>query len=128
VTSRETFFIFNGQERNIMEFSEESESARIIGELSFQNGTSVFSTTAVPDRSGDAWLFAGNNPKATNPVLFFNSTEKIAYIPTTNTTRPPALYSVPATFYDRDQSYLIGGLGRVPEGDGSFHPANGILT
>jgi hypothetical protein len=34
-TARETFFIFNGQETNIMEFSEESESARIIGELSF---------------------------------------------------------------------------------------------
>jgi hypothetical protein len=44
-----TIFVFNGLHRKIMEFSEETETAKIIGDLPFQNDTSaVYSTTAIP--------------------------------------------------------------------------------
>jgi hypothetical protein len=122
-----TIFIFNGRQGNILEFSETSETAVIIGDLPFQivNST-VSSTTAIPNGNDGVWLFAGNRP--TNPVLLFNTVNKVVYIPTENITSLPTLYVQPASVWEGHQGYLIGGLGMVPEIDGSYHPTNGILT
>jgi hypothetical protein len=124
-----TIFIFNGKQRNILEFSETSETAVIIGDLPFQSGNStVSSATAIPNSNDGVWLFSGNNPKPTNPVLLFNTANKVVYIPTENLTSLPTLHYQPPSVWEGRQGYLIGGLGRVPEIYGSYHPTNGILT
>jgi hypothetical protein len=73
-----------------MQFQEASEIARIISDLPFQTDTSpVFSAAAIrkgkKDRNSDC-LFAGTNPKPTNPILQFNTMEKTVSIPTRNAT------------------------------------------
>jgi hypothetical protein len=124
-----TIFIFNGRQRNILEFDQESETATIIGDLPFQTGNStVYSTTAIPNGQDGVWLFAGNDPKATNPVLLFNTANKVVYIPTANSTSMPPLYEVSVSVWDGSYGYLIGGLGKVKESDGSYSPTNGVLT
>jgi hypothetical protein len=129
VSSNGTIFIFNGGQRNILEFNQESETGKIIGDLPFQTETSpVNSTTAISNGQDGVWLFAGNNPKATNPVLLFNTENKVVYIPTVNSTSLPTLYYVPASVRDGNHGYLIGGLGNAQESDGSYHPTNGIIT
>jgi hypothetical protein len=122
-----TIFIFNGRQGNILEFSETSETAVIIGDLPFQSvNSTVSSTTAIPNGNDGVWLFAGNRP--TNPVLLFNTVNKVVYIPTENVTSLPTLFFQPASVWEGRHGYLIGGLGRAPEIDGSYHPMNGILT
>jgi hypothetical protein len=123
-----TIFLFDGKEKKLMEFSEESGTARIIGDLPFENGPSaVYSTTAIPDGKDGVWLFAGDTPKSTNPILLFNTTTKDIYSSSANTTSLPTLYYLPASVSDGRYGYLIGGLGRAKESDGSTHPSNGIL-
>jgi hypothetical protein len=124
-----TIYIFNGFSNSILEFDQELETAEIIGNLPFLwSDTSVDSTVAIPSgESGVVWLFAGNNPRATNPLLFFNLTDKSVSIPSMDTTLLPSLYAQSASVWDGRYGYLIGALGRVPERDGSLHPRNGIL-
>jgi hypothetical protein len=75
-----------------MEFSEEAGTARIIGDLPFQNGPSfVYSTTTILDRKDGVWVFAGDSPKPTNPILLFNATTKDASSLSANTTLLPTL-------------------------------------
>jgi hypothetical protein len=123
-----TIIIFNGIGRNILEFDEATETAKIIGDLPFQNGTStVESTTAITDGKDGIWLFGTSNPKPTNPVLHFNMVNRIVSIPPVNRTALPTLYSAPAAVWDSGNGYLIGGIGRAPELNGSYHLTNGIL-
>jgi hypothetical protein len=128
VADNGTIFIFNGQPRNILEFSESSGTAKIIGDLPFKDGDSnVYSTTAIPNGQDSVWLFAGDNPKVTNPVLDFNMTSKIVQISSVDTTSLPTLYGVPSSVSDGLHGFVIGGIGLAREIDGSFHPTNGIL-
>jgi hypothetical protein len=114
-------FIFNGRQRNVLEFKQESETAKSIGKLSFQTGIStVYSTTAILKGQDSVWLFAGNNHKATNPVLLFNTANEVAYIPTENSISLPTLVYCPASVWDGRQGYLIGGFGREKESDKSY--------
>jgi hypothetical protein len=123
-----TIYLFDGFERKIMEFSEETGTAGIIGDLPFQNGTDgVASTTAIPHGKDGVWLFAGCNQKPTNPILFFNTTTKDIYSSSANTTSLPTLYYLPASVSDGRYGYIIGGLGMAKEIDGSTHRSNGIL-
>jgi hypothetical protein len=129
VSNNGTIFIFNGRQRNVLEFDQKSETAKIIGDLPFQSGTStVLSTTAIPDGQEGVWLFAGNTPKATNPVLLFNTANKVVYIPIIDSTSLPTLYYQPVSVGDGSHGYIIGGLGWWLESDGSYYPTNGILT
>jgi hypothetical protein len=123
-----TIYLFDGQHRSILQFNEESEIAIIIGDLPFQLGTgTVLSTTVIPFRKDSVWIFAGNNPKASNPILNFNMTSKSVSIPSLDTSSLPTLYILPSGVSDGKFGYLIGGLGRAPESNGSYHPSNGIL-
>jgi hypothetical protein len=123
-----TIFIFNGGQGTILEFNETSETGRVIGDLPFRPGTlPVSSTTAIWKGDDRVWLFAGNYPKAMNPILSFDTAKKVVIIPSANSTSPPTLYAVPASVRSSSPGYLIGGLGRVPEINGSYHPMNGIL-
>jgi hypothetical protein len=130
VSTNGTLFIFNGKQRNVLEFNTELEIARIIGDLPFGNGTTtVYSTTAMQNGQDGVWLFAGNQTKASNPLLLFNTENKSVYIPTSaNSTLLPTLHYGPASVSDGHRGYIIGGIGRSPEDDGSYHPTNGILT
>jgi hypothetical protein len=101
----------------------------IIGDLPFQSGNStVLSTTAIPNGNDGVWLFAGTNPKPTNPVLLFNTVNKLVNIPTENLASLPTLFFQPAPVWEGRQGFLIRGLRRVPEIDGTYHPTNKILT
>jgi hypothetical protein len=123
-----TIFLFDGRQRKIMEFSEETGTARIIGDLLFQNNYSgVDTTTAIPDGKDGVWLFAGNPQKPSNPILLFNTTTKNVHSSSANTSSLPTLYFAPASVSDGRYGYLIGGLGRAKESDGSTHPSNGVL-
>jgi hypothetical protein len=123
-----THFIFCGPERTIIQFNEKTEAADIIGDLPFQNGTSnVLSTAAIPNGQGGVWLFGGSHPKATNPILLFNTASKSVFIPTRNTTSLTTLYETPAAVWDGRHGYLIGGFGWYPESSGKYHPTNGII-
>jgi hypothetical protein len=122
-------FLFDGLRGKILQFSEESETARVIGELPFCNSSSskVSSTTVIGNGSGGVWLFAGNSIKPDNPILLFNTTTKDVSILSTNTSSIPTLYVHPASVFDGRDGYLIGGLGRTRENDGSTHPGSGFL-
>jgi N-acetylneuraminic acid mutarotase len=126
-----TIFIYNGYTSNIIQFDETSETAKVIADLPFQSDTqAVFSATAIPNgkENGSVWLFAGNNPKPTNPILLFNMVTPTVSIPTGNATfQFPTLYETPATVTDGRDGYVIGGFGRAAERNGSYHPNNGIL-
>jgi N-acetylneuraminic acid mutarotase len=126
-----TIFIYNGYTRDIIQFEEASETANVIADLPFQSDPhAVFSAAAIPNGKENVsiWLFAGNNPKVTNPILLFNTVTKTVSIPTGNkTSQFPTLYETPATVTDNKDGYIIGGFGRVAERNGSYHPTNGIL-
>jgi hypothetical protein len=128
-----TIHIHNGKYgRNVLEYDEVSEKTKVIADLPFQSGVSVvISNTAISyGKDGGVWLFAGNNPKPKNPVLHFNTTTKTMSIPgpSANVSSMPTLYEYPAAVTDgRYYGYLIGGIGRVSEKDGYYHPSNGIL-
>jgi hypothetical protein len=70
-----SILIYNGRyTRDIIQFEESSETATVIGDLPFQNDQSlVFSVAAIPNgkEDGSVWIFAGNNPKPTYPILLF---------------------------------------------------------
>jgi hypothetical protein len=122
-----TIFLFDGRKEKLMEFSEDTATARIIGELPFQNGAyTVLSATAILDSKDGVWLFAGDYEKPMNPVLLFNTTTKDVSSSSANTTHFPTL-SYPASISDGHSGYLVGGLGRAKESDGSTHLSNGIL-
>jgi hypothetical protein len=123
-----THFIFNAAAREVWEYSEELQTVKIIGDLPFQYGWfPVMSTAAIRTADGGVWLFAGNDPKAPAPVILFNVTTKDVNNQVANTTYLPTLYEEPASVSDGKHGYLIGGLGRLPEADGSYYPTNGIL-
>jgi hypothetical protein len=123
-----TIFLFDGYQRTVMEFSEETETASIIADLPFKNDTSAIGfTSAIPHGADGVWLFAGNGKKPTNPILLFNTTTKDVKILSENTTSLPTFYDVPASVSDGHYGYLIGGLGKAKESDGSTHLSNGIL-
>jgi hypothetical protein len=122
-----TIIIFHGKGRVILEFSEVTETAKVIAELSFYNGTSnVVSVTALPDNKDGIWLFAGSRPKPTYPILQFNTTTRAVQIPNADTTSPTLFYA-PESVSDGSHGYIIGGIGKAPEGDGNFLPGNGML-
>jgi hypothetical protein len=128
-----TILIHNGRYgSNVLEYDELSEKAKVIVDLPFQSGNvRVFSNAGIPyGKDGGVWLFAGNNPKPTNPILHFNTTTKTVSIPgpSSNVSSLPTLYESPAAVTDgRYYGYLIGGIGKLPEKDGYYHPSNGIL-
>jgi N-acetylneuraminic acid mutarotase len=127
-----TILIHNGRYgSNVLEYDELSEQVKVIVDLPFQSSNAlVFSNTAIPyGEDGGVWLFAGNNPKPKNPILHFNTTTKTVSIPgpSSNVSYMPTLYEYPAAVTDGRYGYLIGGIGRVPEKDGYYHPSNGIL-
>jgi hypothetical protein len=132
VSCNGTIFIFNGIESIIMEFSEQFGTAQIICALPFLSSYyyGPISTTAIHNGHDGVWLFAGYSSEATNPILFFNTTDKVVFIPSLKnaTSTLPNLFDVPASMSDGRQGYLIGGLGRLSEHDGSYHPTNGIIT
>jgi hypothetical protein len=129
VSTNGTMFIFNGARNHVLEFNPESETGEVIGELPFQNGTStVYSITAITNGQDGVWLFAGNYPNATNPVLFFNSRNKIVQNPLTDTIPLPTLYAATASVSDGRKVFLIVGMGSLPEHDGTHYPTNGVLT
>jgi N-acetylneuraminic acid mutarotase len=121
-------YIFSGRLRNVLVFSEESEAVKIVGDLPFQDDNlTVLSTAAILNGQDSVWLFAGNSPKATNPVLLFNVTTKDVDVQVANTTTLPTLYQVPVSVSDGRNGYIIGAFGNVRESDGSYYPTNGIL-
>jgi hypothetical protein len=123
-----TILVFDGRGRNILEFSEETETATVTAELSFYNGTyNVLYVTALPDNNDGIWLFAGSSSKPTYPILQFNTTTRAVQIPNADTKSLPYLFYAPESVSDGSHGYIIGGIGRAPEGDGSFHPGNGML-
>jgi hypothetical protein len=128
VTINGTMFIFNGQGRNVLEFNQDLGTGRIIGDLPFlPGGSDVDLTTPIPNGKGDVWIVAGNNPRTTNPVLLFNATTKIVTFPSGNKNSFPTLTFGPASVTDGKHGYIIRGLGRLPESDGSYHRSIGIL-
>jgi hypothetical protein len=112
-----------------LEFDQGFETARIIGDLLFLNGTStVWSSAAIPSGKDGVWLFAGNLRLPANPILLFNTTTKVVQVPAVNADSLPTFYEVPASTSGGRYGYLIGGLGRVNESDGSPHPTNCIIS
>jgi hypothetical protein len=104
----------SSMEENVLEFKQDSEILTIIDNPAFQTGTSiVLCTTAIPKGQAGVWLFAGNEQRATNSILFFKKTNKVVYIPSVNSTSLPSLYVTPVSVWDGRQGYLIGGFGRV---------------
>jgi hypothetical protein len=82
-----THFIFSGDSRDILEFSEEWQALKIIGDLPFDYGSDpLLSTAAVPSHHDGVWLFAGNRQQSSVPVLLFNVTSKVVYNQVANIT------------------------------------------
>jgi hypothetical protein len=131
VSRNGTIFLFDGRNRNVLEFSEDTESAKFIGDLLFQSAT-VLATSAIPDGKDGVWILAGNDPKPINPILFFNTTSKLVSAPSGNNSSTashlPTLYNRPSPVFDGlNNGYLIGGFGVARETNGSVHASDGIL-
>jgi hypothetical protein len=124
-------FNFNGAWAHVMEFTEDTESARVGADLPFEDyevDHTVSSIVAIPAEGKDeVWLFAASTNQLKNPVLLFNVKSRTVSIPSVNTTSLPTFYEVPASVSDGRYGYIIGGMGRVQETDGSYSPRNGIL-
>jgi hypothetical protein len=127
VSMNGTHFIFCGRERTVLQFNEKTETADIVGDLPFQNGFNVISTTALSNGKEGVWLFVASYPRATNPILQFNTKSMSVSIPTGDFTSLPTLNGIPASVSDGRDGYIIGALGWTRESDGSVHPTNGIL-
>jgi hypothetical protein len=132
VTINKTAFIFNGRYRNILEFDMESDTARIIAELPFWYGkNTVLSTAAIFDGRDSVWLFAGEFQKPHHPILRFNTTSKLVSIPEQDeASKVPTFccFLAAGSIWDGQDGYILGGIGRTSESDGSYHPTNGILS
>jgi hypothetical protein len=124
-------FNFNGAWAHVMEFTEDTESARVGADLPFEDfevDHTVSSIVAIPAEGRDeVWLFAASTNQLKNPVLLFNVKSRTVSIPSVNMTSLPTFYEVPASVSDGRYGYIIGGMGRVEETDGSYSPRNGIL-
>jgi hypothetical protein len=123
VSNNRTHFIFSGQAGNVLEFSEQFQTVKVIADLPFDIDFPVLSTAAIPTGNDGVWLFAGQMYRVTNPVLLFNLTNKVVYNQVANTSSLPILYQVPASVSDGKHGYLIGALNIA----GDYHPTNGIL-
>jgi hypothetical protein len=126
MTINHTAFICSGRTEKILEFNLASETVKTVGRLLFGNET-VISTAIITDNTSNrVWLFPGSEGRLNNRVMIYNSESKL-----TSTTQKnvsvPSLYFKPATVSTGRYGYIIGGLGRVPEPDGSDHPSKGIL-
>jgi hypothetical protein len=128
VSMNGTIFLFDGRNKNVLEFSEDTESAKVIADLPFQSST-VHATSAISDGKDGVWILVGNDPKPNNPTVFFNTTSKLVSAPSGNaSTTLPTLYYKPSTVYDGfNNGYLIGGIGIVRESNGTVHASDGIL-
>lgn len=128
-----SWFIFNGKKRNILEFDPEHETVKIIGRdnLSFGNHNQIASTVSIYSEKDNkqVWLFPGHDEELTNHVMVFNTETKLLSPPPPHmNVNGPALYYTPATVSTGGRyGYIIGGIGNVPESDGSKYPNNGIL-
>jgi hypothetical protein len=131
ISSNGIAFIFNGVWTHVMEFTEDTESARVGADLPFEDyevDHTVSSIVAIPAESKDeVWLFAASTNQLKNPVLLFNVKSRTVSIPSVNMTSIPIFYEVPASVSDGRYGYIIGGMGRVEETDGSYSSRNGIL-
>jgi hypothetical protein len=127
VSMNGTHFIFCGRERTILQFNEKTETADITGDLPFENSFNVISSTIIPNGQQGVWLFGASYPRATNPILEYNTTSKTVSIPTGNFISLATLNGIPASVWDGRNGYIIGALGRARESDGSVHPTNGFL-
>jgi hypothetical protein len=124
--SSQSAFIFNGRSENILEFDLESETVKIVGDLSFRNGT-VSSTASIIDSSlNGVWIFPGSDDKLTDGVKMFNLETKLASNPHHHLSIPPLFHS-PATVSAGRYGYIIGGIGRISKSSGIQHPSQGIL-
>jgi hypothetical protein len=124
--SFQSAFIFNGRSKNILEFDLESETVKIIGDLSFGNGR-VGSTASVMDSSWKmVWIFPGSYGKITDGAKMFNLETKLASNPQHRLSFPPLFHS-PATVSAGRYGYIIGGIGRKTKSSGIQHPSQGIL-
>jgi hypothetical protein len=127
VTINSSCFLFNAPQRNILEFDLDHETVKIIGELSFGARNQIASTASITDgTSNKVWLFPGHSEELDNHVMIFNPETKLVSKPLQNVSGP-SLYYKPATVSTGRYGYIIGGIGNVPETDGSKHPYNGIL-
>jgi hypothetical protein len=119
-------FIFNGKGRCVMEFDLESETAKIISGLHFHYGKNpVYSTTAIPIGQDGVWVVAGSYPPADFNVALFNATTRHSM--SVNAYLLPTLYQRPVAVRDGRHGYVIGGLGRRKEEDGTYHRSDGVL-
>jgi hypothetical protein len=108
----------------------ESDTARIIAELPFWYGkNTVLSTAAIFDGKDSVLLFAGEFQKPHHQILRFNTTSKLVSIPEQETSKVPTFccFLAAGAIWDGQEGYIVGGIGRTSESDGSYHPTNGIL-
>jgi hypothetical protein len=126
VTTSQSAFIFNGRYRKIIEFDLATETVDEIGQRSFGND-SVVSTASITDSASNrTWLFSTSWDKFNNPVETFNSETRLTSYPN-HDINVPSLYRKPAAVSAGRYGYIIGGIGRETESDGTKHPSRGIL-
>jgi hypothetical protein len=70
-------------------------------------------------------VIAGNYPPVDSPVFLFNATTRHSM--SVNAYLLPNFYQRPVTVRDGSHGYVIGRLGRRNEGDGTYHPSDGVL-
>jgi hypothetical protein len=73
VVSSQSAFIFDGHRQNILEFDLDTETVKIVGDLSFRNDTVYFTASITDSASNTAWLFPGYSSKLINRVKIFSS-------------------------------------------------------
>jgi hypothetical protein len=126
LSTKHSIFIFNGKQNNILRFNLDSETVKIVEDLSFGNDT-VSSTSCVTDStSNKVWILRGSGSKLANQAMIFNTISELTATPHPNVSLP-SLCCKPTTVSTGRYGYIIGGIGKVPESDGRKHPSHGIL-
>jgi hypothetical protein len=123
--------IFDCRNLSILEFDMESETAKVVADIPFNDPTSYVSSCAtIYDKEENVvWIFLTDYKKLKSPVLKFDTKNKVVMEPEEGLISglPPLYYMPRAVLATGKSGYLIGGFGKVKENDGTYHPSNGIL-
>jgi hypothetical protein len=127
ITINQSAFLFTIHSGVIQEFNMQSETVKIIGDLWFGDVIS-YSTASITDSSSNTvWLFPGSDEKHINRSLIFDPETKLTSTSPYQNERFASLNQYPATVSTGRYGYIIGGIGRTPNPDGSKYSSNGIL-
>jgi hypothetical protein len=109
VVLNQSTFIFSGRGGNILEFNLNSETVKIVADLSFRSGPVDRTASITDSTSNRVWLFPGSTERLTHRVIIFNLEIKLISNVHKNISIP-LLHHTTAPVSTGRHGYIIGGI------------------